>query len=138
MSAIYLDAPLEDMAEDIIIKYDELIHCNSAKIKYLFKRSEKSKYLGKCSKASGKWAFLTDVDYVVEVWEQWWKAATDHQKEALLYHELRHVEMVVKMKDEEEVVKWKIKKHCVEVFFDEIRRYGAWNGELTELKNLLK
>jgi hypothetical protein len=135
MATTYTDAPIEEMANKLIEKYEELEDCFDAKIKFLFKESEKSSYIGKCSKATGKWKFLTgDLDYVVEVWEPFWNVATDKQKEALLYHELRHIEKKIKENDDgEETVTWKVRKHHEEIFADEIEHFGAWNDGLSNL-----
>jgi hypothetical protein len=101
-------------------------------IKYLKLISDKSTYLGKCSLATGKWKYLIDKEFVIEVWEKWWEGATDSQKEALLFHELSHIDY--KDNDDGEVT-WRIKDHDVEEFNEVAKRYGDWNGELTALKN---
>ena len=71
MSNEYFDAPLEPLVKTLLGKYDELAHCQTAKIKYLFKSSEHSKYLGKCNKAQKKWRHLTGFHYVIEIWREW-------------------------------------------------------------------
>lgn len=137
MAAIYTDAPLEAMAKTMIDKYDELAHCRDAQIKYLYKSSEKSKYLGKCSKASGKWRYLTDYDFIIEVWLEYWDTASAMEREALLFHELRHIEKAIKFKDGVETFKWRVRKHDVEVFMKEAERFGAWTPDLEALQDLL-
>jgi len=139
MATTYTDAPIEEMANKLIEKYEELEDCFDAKIKYLFKESAKSAYIGKCSKATGKWRFLTgDLDYVVEVWKPYWTVASDKQKEALLYHELRHIEKKIKENDDgEETVMWKVRKHHEEIFADEILYFGYWNDGLLNLKEIM-
>jgi hypothetical protein len=135
----YVDAPeLKQRAKRLIEKYPELNHCTEARIHYLFRISESCKYLGKCNKANSRWKHLTDMDFVLEFWASWWEEATDLQKEALLYHELKHIERTVKMKDDQEVVIWRTKKHDVELFIHEIENYGAWSTDLVVLKEAFK
>lgn len=103
-------------------------------IKYLKLVSEKSNYLGKCSLATGKWKYLIDKEFVIEVWGKWWEQASDKQKEALLFHELSHIGF----KDSDDGdVKWNIKDHDVEEFNEVVKRYGDWNGGITAFKNNL-
>jgi len=101
------------------------------KIKFLVLDSPRSSYLGKCSKATGKWKHLTGVDYVIEVWAGFWKTSTQTQKQALLYHELLHVDF----KEDEDTgeITWKLRKHEVEEFIDVVKKYGPWNDSLKYL-----
>jgi hypothetical protein len=42
------------------------------------------------------------------------------------------------MKDDQEVVIWRTKKHDVELFIHEIENYGAWSTDLVVLKEAFK
>ncbi len=134
--AEYIDSPeVESLARKVIVEYEVDLHdCqDGAKIKYLFKVSEKSHYAGRCNKATGKWKYLTGMDYVVEIWQPFWNLANENQRQALLYHELRHVKKVI-TKDGE--VKWGVLKHDVELFINEIKFFGYWHQDLVGLKGL--
>jgi hypothetical protein len=131
----YTNAPVEDMANDLIQKYDELSDCSSAIIKYVFKNAEKSKHAGVCSKATGKWKFLVDVDYVIELHFETWDELDELQQKALLFHELHHIEKQTKVKDGEEIVTWKIREHTNQLFLKEVELFGAWNSSLVQLQN---
>jgi predicted metallopeptidase len=104
------------------------------KIKYLFRESEKSTFNAQISKATGKWAYLTDYDYIIEVWTVFWESATDTQKQALLYHELSHVEC---KEDDDGDITWRIREHDIEEFINVIKEYGTWNESLTPLKDII-
>jgi hypothetical protein len=122
---------VEAIATSIIPK---LLWPEQPKIKYLVLSAEKSNYLGKCSKASGKWKYLTDYDYVIEVWESFWDTADMFAQEALLYHELLHIMPV----DKDGEIKWKMRKHDVEEFLEVASKYKAWNAGLQRLVEILK
>ena len=104
-------------------------------IKFLMLVTEKNQYLGKCSKATGKWRYLVDKDYVIEVWEDYWSTATSEQKRALLYHELKHIDYGEE-KDDGELV-WKIRRHDIEEFNDVVSKYKLWRPELQEFQRCL-
>jgi hypothetical protein len=138
MATEFFDAPqLEPISKKVIGAYDELAHCKEAKIKFLFKSSEKSKYLGKCHRATGKWKHLTGYDFVVEIWSEFWNQAATDQKEALLYHELRHIMRVEKMKNDILTINWKLREHDTELFFGEVEHFGAWRDEIATLKTII-
>ena len=96
--------------------------------------SEKSSYLGKCSKATGKWRYLVDKDFVIEVFSGFWEPATQNQKEALLLHELCHI---ISEENDEGEITWKIKKHDLEEFNFVVEKYKDWRPELSEFKKCL-
>lgn len=140
---MYSEAPeVQQLAEMVIEENPEDladVYGQPVAIKYLFKDSKKSQYLGKCSKATGKWRHMTLVDYVVEVWSEWWKTALPNEKKALLFHELRHIKMEEKEDEEGNIeINWKIRKHDNEVFQSEIELYGSWRKEIAELVSVCK
>lgn len=97
------------------------------KIKFLMLESEKSAYCGKCSRTDGKWKYLTDYDYVIEMWNGFWNSSSDNQKKALLYHELMHIKC--KETNRGKII-WSIRKHDVEEFVSVIENFGIWNPTL--------
>lgn len=130
--AEYADSPeVQELAEEVI-KSRNMIDASQARIKYLFKISEKSRYAGKCGKADKKWNFLTGFDYVVEVWHPWWSDATNFEREALMFHELSHIIRVETKKG----IKWAIREHTIEAFHEEVDIYGAWSPQLQQLKDI--
>jgi predicted metallopeptidase len=139
MATEYRDAPeVEEIAQRLITEYVELEECEEAKVKYIFKISDKSDKYGTCSLASGKWKFLTDYDYVIEMWEAGWDELSAQQREALTYHELRHIMKVLKIKEDAVEVKWRIRKHTYEFFIREFIHYGPWNAQYKELFETLR
>jgi len=139
MATYYADAPeVEQIAAKLIEKYPELHECQEAKVKYLFKVANKSDRMGNCGLATGKWKYLTDYDYVIEMWDKSWDGLSVHQREALTYHELRHIKKTVKEKDGEITVKWKTYKHTYELFLRELLHYGAWSPHYQELFDAIK
>ena len=129
MSSKYFESEeIEAIAEKLI---PSMAWEDAPEIKFLILDSPRSSYFGKCSKATGKWKHLTGMDYVVEVWDGFWKTATQIQKQALLYHELSHIDYK-EDKDTGEIT-WKIKRHDVEEFFDVVKNYGIWDSKLKTL-----
>jgi hypothetical protein len=105
------------------------------RIKFLVKVAKGSKYLGKCCRATGQWKYLTNYDYVIEVWEKYWKLADDNQKEALLYHELLHVLPYPK---KDGTISWLLRRHDLEEFFEVARDHGAWEEGVVEFSRCLR
>lgn len=133
MATEYIDAPeVKEIAEKLIPEFKDLIDLPS--IKYLIKISDNSKYSGQIFKATGKWKYLTNFDYIIEVWYGFWMNATPSQKEALVYHELKHIRG--KENDEGEMI-WSIMEHDLEEFIDVAKKYGTWNPALVDIKNAL-
>ena len=118
---------VEQIAEELI---PHMEWRDTPEIKFLMLVADKSIYAGKCSKATGKWKYLTDKDFIIEVWDGFWKTADTKAKEALVYHELKHIDF---LEDEEtgEIV-WKLRRHDVEEFHDVVEKYGYWNEALKE------
>ncbi len=126
----------EVLASELMQKYPEMLHdAQEANIKFLKKLSERSSYRGKCSRTTGKWAYLTGYDYVIEVWGEWWDEASLQEKEALLCHELRHIARVTTSQGK---VKWVLRRHDVEEFLEIVNAYGAWEPSLRALSNAIK
>jgi len=130
----YEDAPMvESLARELIEKY-ELHDAKEAHVKYLFYKADESSYLGKCSRATGKWSYLTGYDYVIEIWKPFWDSATDQARRAVVYHELLHIQKKVTKKGK---VRWLIRKHDVEEFLEVVQEFGPWSTMMQELKRLI-
>jgi len=124
---------LREVAEDMIQTFPELSHIGKFRMTYLWKakggmKGEKHR-LGNCEKTSGMKQFFAKADFII------WLACdhaktlgmTSRQLEALLYHELCHASFEEKDNGEEVT---KVAQHDVELFHDEIRRYGLWTTDL--------
>jgi hypothetical protein len=140
---MYSEVPeVEKMAETVIDQYGDTlqdVYGQPCRIKYLSKNSKKSQFLGKCCKASGFWKHLTDFDYVIIVWETFWKNATELEKKALLFHELKHIKLEEKETPEGDIeIKWSLAKHQVELFVSELELFGAWHEPLDEVVSVCK
>jgi predicted metallopeptidase len=121
----YVEAPeVQELSEKLIEDFG-FIDAGMARIKYLFKISEKSKFAGKISKAGLKWKHITGYDYVLEVWKSFWEAEP-HNRDAMIYHELSHIER----EDTKKGIRWKVKDHPIEAFPDEIKMFGPWSSHL--------
>jgi len=130
MGAKYEDAP--DMAElaQEMIREHELDAGHGARIKYLYKISKKSTFLGKCARATGAWKHLTDYDFIIIIWKDWYVEASPAEQHALVFHELCHIEAL----EDDHGMAWALRKHRVTAFPEEVRHFGFWNGPLMELE----
>jgi hypothetical protein len=129
---------VQELAEKVIEElgpdYLPDVYGQPIQIHYLFKNSKKSQYLGKCSKATGKWKHMVEKDFIIECWYPWWSSADENERKALLYHELRHIKLEEKEDENGDIeINWKIRKHYVEMFPEEISLYGTWRPEIDEL-----
>lgn len=136
-SEFLADEVLDELARDLIERYDELAHLADIRLRCCWKKTGGAKtgkaVLGKCSKPSGLLLFFSELDFVI------WLAAdhlrdwsfTKHQMEALLYHELCHagVEM-----DKDGEPKYALLPHDLEMFTSELDRYGIWFEDLKQAK----
>lgn len=129
----YLEAPdLEAIVEELIEKWPELKGLRHLRLRLLWKQKGSVDAMARCSKASGFWGHLADVDFVI------WAGArevrgsflTREQVEALLYHELSHIGFS-EQGDVPRVV-----KHDAEVFYAEFRRYGVWARDMQRFGQL--
>lgn len=130
---------MHENADAMIETYQELGHLSGVKIVYLWKREGGKKggklKLGECKKVSGLEKFYAESDFVIWL-------ATDHSKtlqmtpkqlEALLYHELCHATYE---ESEDGEATMKVRLHDLEMFEDEVKRYGLWTSELKSAKDL--
>lgn len=93
--------------------------------------------LGECSRATGKWKFLTNVDFVIVLNKDFWTSFPE-SREPLLLHELLHIGGKMTTYAGKEEWKWQIVPHDIEEFVTVVKDYGAWNAELTQFVASLK
>ena len=129
---------------------------NELHIEYLFKTEHKSKggkqILGMVHepKVQGHLKDLFEMlvmqffgampNYIITLDHEYWKDASAIDREALLWHELAHIKQ---QKDAYDAPKFDrdglpvygLVEHDVTAFISEVRRYGAWHGELQSMVN---
>lgn len=135
----YRDAPeLAAIGEKLIATAPELgdLAAYPPMIRYVWKQKAKKKQgstvLGFCNKVSGLAKYYGRCDWTIEVAadaaaEMY---AANWQIEALLFHELNHIEVVVD-EDTDEAT-YKVRGEGFYAFGSELRRYGAWMNKLEE------
>lgn len=74
-----------------------------------------------CTKAPALWRDESGLDVVIWAWQFWWTTFDERQREALVLHELCHV-------DRTEKGGVKLRKHQVEEFTLVVHEYGIWDG----------
>lgn len=79
--------------------------------------------IAKVSKASPLWRALTNYDLAIQFRQAFWDAFSDRQRQAVLHHELCHLD--VEEPDEQGRVKFGLKPHDIEDFNRTIRRFGS-------------
>jgi hypothetical protein len=77
--------------------------------------------IAKCHKAPPLWRDESGLDIVIWAWQFWWATFDERQREALVLHELCHV-------DRTEKGGVKLRKHQVEEFTLVVHEYGIWDG----------
>lgn len=95
------------------------------RIAYLERAGEPSgegeEAIAKCQKASPLWRDLAEYDVVIWAWSYWWDLFEPRQREALMLHELCHI-------DRTEKGGVKMRRHDVEEFIAVVHQYGVWDG----------
>lgn len=132
---------LREMGYILIDRYGEISHLSDVTITYLWKREGGKKngklQLGQCKKVSGLEKWYAKSDFIIWL-------ASDHAKtldmssrqlEALLYHELCHISF--EETDDGEAT-MKIRPHDVEMFADEVKRYGLWTTDLESVQETFR
>lgn len=135
----FLKAPeLQQIAEHLIATCGELDHLDGAPIRYRWKRkggkSNGADVHGKCTRMSGALRHFSGAEFLIWIAADHVREAgyTNLQLEALMFHELLHIELRVNDDEtspdygEERLV---IRAHDAEVFLGELQRYGAWRSD---------
>lgn len=117
-------ADLVMMAKELIIARHPV--AKDAAIAYLLKKKHGEQngkiVLGSCAKQSPKNKMLHGWDFIIEIAWDMWALCDDRQREALLLHELCHID-----KEDE---RWKIQPHSVEEHIEVVEAYGLWKPDL--------
>lgn len=83
-----------------------------------------------CQKANPLWRDETGLDVVIWVWSFWWEAFDERDREAVVLHELCHI-------DRTEKGAVKLRKHDVEEFTLVVHEYGQWAGRYSSFSRAL-
>jgi Putative phage metallopeptidase len=82
--------------------------------------------VAKVTKASPLWECLAGVRIAIQFREWFWDRYSSEQREAVIYHELKHIEV-------DEGGKVSLKPHEIEEFYGVARRYGAVLPDIAKL-----
>jgi hypothetical protein len=100
--------------------------------------------LGKCRRASDLDRELHPYDFVILLNYEWWQheQVTDHQREALLDHELSHAAPKLdqhghQVEDEKDRKVWRTRKHDIEEFSGVVQRRGVYKRDLESFAQAL-
>ena len=130
----FIEAPdVETVAKQVISTYPLDDKARDAKIVYLFTLEKKPGHYGKIMRPTGPWRYLSNYDYVVLIHKTSWESFTDTQKQALVYHELRHI--THRLTKEQKII-WGLRDHDIEEFFEVIKNFGNWSPALQTLVGL--
>jgi len=99
--------------------------CN---IEYLFV-DKKTFYAGKISKCSKEVNLITGLNYIMFINMEIWGVLNDFKREALVFHELEHIEWKPNIKDPN-FGAWALKRHDLEEFNSVVRKYGRWSPDV--------
>lgn len=137
---------VEAVARTVIRRHDTALGWipRQVRVVYLLKLGDKPATddtidtVAKCNLAPALWRVLSDrrgseepVDFAIWVKECYWRLFGPHQQEAVVAHELSHVDVDDKGKP-------RIRKHDVEEFGQIAAWYGPWDGGLTMLERQLQ
>lgn len=116
-----------EMADAMIAEYHP--HLTSANIGFVFRAGAQHAngrlVLGKAAKVSPRDKVYSNLDFIIWLAQDWWQGLlTDHQRQALLDHELCHCIF------DKESGTFKIRPHDLEEFKEIIERYGLWDETL--------
>ena len=82
-------------------------------------------------------------DFIMTLDATWWSLASNHQREALVFHELLHAMHATDREGElrfteEGLPIWAIRPHDIEEFNAVVRRYGAWETDVALFAQALR
>lgn len=133
----FLAAPeVEELAQDVIASYDEFEPIQTAireqglRIRYVFetkpfdptKEELKPHTIAKVTKASPLWRALAETEIAIQFRQPFWVAFKEHQRRAVLHHELTHI--LVDVDEDTGRMKIGLREHDVEDFTQTMRRFG--------------
>ncbi len=133
---------IRQVAEGLIEREGRFAHLRDQRIDYLWKRKAGTKggkeILGKAQSVAGLTNFYAEVDFAIVIGADTCRKRrpTRRQMEALVFHELCHLDFEV---DEETgVVTVKLVEHDFTGFIDELAAYGLWHTDLQEVRDAFR
>jgi hypothetical protein len=93
---------------------------------------QKRHAIAKVTKASPLWAVLAETTLVIQFRRWFWDRFDDRQREAVAYHELKHIDLT---DGGDKGPRLRLRPHDLEEFHGVVRRYG---DALPDIANLLK
>ncbi len=132
MASDYAEAKAVEMVAQSILAAQHP-HLVTAKIAYMFIDRVPSKggreVFGKAVKVSGRWAHMTELDFILEVSLPKWNDFNPDQRHALVDHLLQSCHG-----DEQEdgSMKWSLREPDVQEFSSILQRHGIWHEGLTD------
>ena len=133
---------VEELAERVMREWPEFEPILTAigaglEIAYVFetkpfdptKDEYKRHVVSKVTKASPLWQCLADVRLAIQFRQWFWDKYTPEQRAAVIYHELKHIEVDL----DSAPPKVSLKPHEIEEFYGVARRYGAVLPDIAKL-----
>jgi hypothetical protein len=151
----YWRAPeVERIARKLIGKHHEHLNRHDVLVRCLFRdppaRSRGKLVLGKARKVSGLAAYLVGLEhndrldddepidfFLLEIAYAPWQGLTERQREALVDHELCHLEVELPESDDKDRM-LSLRSHDLEEFAAVVKRHGLWRESLAEFTNVAK
>ena len=122
---------VQEVAKRLIPNYHPELA--TARIQYLFVAKTPKKggreVMGKASKVSGRWEYLTDLDFILEVPRPLWRTLDDAKRRALVDSLLERC--TAQENDQTGALKWVMREPDTSEFSTILQRHGAWNETLT-------
>ena len=142
--------PVEHIANRLIQAHHS--HLADAKILYLFTSAKRKKCdrvrLGSAQKLSGLLRYLSSgtaasvadgYDFVVLIGSNEWRSLEEHQRMALVDHELSHCWRYEKVDRKGNTTdRWGLRGHDLEEFTDVVARHGLWRMEHKTMNRVMR
>jgi hypothetical protein len=123
---------VREIALGLIASYDRFRGTDEHRVEYALLHGvdvddSRIHTIAKAVKTPPLWRDLTGVEAAVWVNAKWWRVADERSRQAVVAHELCHLY-------EDDKGRLAISEHDVEEFAFVARYFGAWRGELTQLR----
>lgn len=147
-------AEVERIARKLIGKHHEHLNRHDVLVRCLFRdppaRSKGRLVYGKARKVSGFTAYLVGLEhndrldddgpvdfFVVEIAHDLWQGLTERQREALVDHELCHLEVELPETDDKDRT-LSLRGHDLEEFTEVVKRHGLWRPQVAAFTEVAK
>ena len=125
---VYLAPEVDSIVEKLAPNLD-------VSIVSVFEERKKCHWLGKVTKANPTVKLLTNYEVILHIWKDAWDSLSDNQKEALVFHELCHIDVSTNKKGEKVI---RLLPHPVEEFPEVVERYGLWTFNLRRMGDVIE